>query len=85
MKLLGPLTKRLLKLAVKSGPRLKWMLSSPNGSSGTVLTSPKSPVANLCRSPLIMFNMHSPGRGSFREHVFTADARNFEGNTQIEN
>lgn len=76
MKLLGPFTKRLLKVALKSGPRLNWMLSNPNGSSATVFTpSPKSPVANLCRSPLIVFNIHSLGFGVFREHVVMVEAK----------
>lgn len=75
MKLLGPLTSKPLNDAVNSGPRLNWILSKPNGSSGTVFTSPKSPVANRCRNPLITVRIHSLGFGAFREQVFIAEAR----------
>lgn len=72
---LGPLTKILLNVAVKSGPRLKWMMSSASGSSGTVLTpSPRLPVARFGRNLLISSRIHFSGAGKFREHVFIDDA-----------
>ena len=76
-KLLGPLTKRLLNVALNSGPRLTDMLSNFNGSSATVLTpSPKSPVANRERKSVIAFSIHSLGFGTFREQVLMDDAEN---------
>lgn len=67
---LGPVTKILLNVAVKSGPRLNWILSNANGSSATVLTpSPKSPVAKRGRILLISFKIHCSGFGRLREQV----------------
>lgn len=72
---LGPLTKILLNVAIKSGPRLKLMLSNGKGSSATVLApSIKSPDAKRGRILLISFRMHSSGFGMLREHGVIADA-----------
>lgn len=73
--MLGPVTKILLNVATKSGPRLKLMLSNGNGSSATVLApSIKSPDAKRGRILLISFRMHSSGFGLLREHGVMADA-----------
>lgn len=72
---LGPLTEILLNVAIKSGPRLKLMLSNGKGSSGTVSApSIKSPDAKRGRILLISFRMHSSGFGLLREHGVIADA-----------
>lgn len=74
-KLLGPLTKILLNVALNSGPCLKWMLSKKSGSSGTVLKpSPRSPTVNPSRNLLISSRMHFSGFGKLREHVVIDDA-----------
>lgn len=73
--MLGPLTKILLNVAIKSGPRLKLMLSNGNGSSGMVFApSIRSPVAKRGRILLISFRIHSSGFGILREHGVMDDA-----------
>lgn len=76
MKLLGPLTKILLNVALNSGPRLMLMLSKYNGSSGTVLNpSPRSPIASAFFNLLISSKIHFSGCGRFREQVVIDDAK----------
>lgn len=75
MKLLGPLTRLFVNVALNSGPRLNLMTSMGNGSNGTILNpSPRSPMASIRRNLFVSFKMHSSGLGRFREHAVIDEA-----------